>query len=105
MKLKCRLLKMFGMNISLEVGYIDPLAYFDNYDYGLISIGCTISRGVLLLTHDFSISKGLYAIGIERGGRFMGNIVIEENSFIGARYLITWNAYREKLYYWSGCGC
>lgn len=66
-----KLLKRYGMDISVDNCYIDPSAYFDNYDYSIIHIGhnVTISREVLLLTHDFSMNKGLYALNIQRKGR------------------------------------
>lgn len=78
------------MNIAQDRCYIDPSVWFDNYDYSLIEVGenVTISREVLFLTHDFSISKGLYAMGIEHGGRFAKGITVERNCFIGARTVL-----------------
>lgn len=56
----------------------------------MISIGknTTISRDVVVLTHDFSIVKGLQAIGQEATGHFLKPVEIGENCFIGARCLI-----------------
>lgn len=34
-----KLLQDYGMNIAQDAYYIDPSVYFDNYDYGKISIG------------------------------------------------------------------
>ena len=59
-----RLLKNMGMDIAQDEYYIDPSAFFDNYDYSLIHIGnhVTISREVLLLTHDYSLYVGLRTV-------------------------------------------
>lgn len=72
--------------ISCE-GYIDPTVYFDNYDYSQIHLGTgvTLSREVLVLLHDWSISAGLIAKGCQDRGYFLKDIVIEDNCFIGAR--------------------
>jgi len=69
------------------VGYISPTVEFDGNDYGLISIGkaTTISKNVLLLTHDYSIKKGLRLKGDTRNVRFLKSISIGDNCFIGAR--------------------
>ncbi|WP_336776024.1 acyltransferase [Paenibacillus sp. MMO-58] len=74
-------------------GYIDPSAYFDSSDYRLISIGdnVTISKEVMLLTHDYSIYNGLNAIGQnpnDKRYRFLKKISIGSNTFIGARSFI-----------------
>lgn len=74
-------------------GTIHPSAYLDGVDYSLISIGknTTISRDVILLTHDFSIVKGLQAAGYDtndKSYKFLKPISIGENCFIGARALI-----------------
>lgn len=83
------LLKDYGMNIR-NAAYIDPSASFDNYDYSMITLGdnITVSREVLLLTHDFSITKGLIAIHGKGIGRFQKEIIIGKNCFIGARAII-----------------
>ena len=66
MGLYISLLRKLGMNISEYdgTGYIDPTCYIDSSDYRLITIGkhVTISRNVTLLTHDFSIGKGLKSV-------------------------------------------
>lgn len=84
-----KLLQSYGMNIA-SASYIDPSAFFDNYDYSMITIGnnVTISRDVLLLTHDFSITKGLVAMQEKKIGRFQKKIEIGDNCFIGARVII-----------------
>ena len=76
-------MRKIGINIPAdyregESGYIDPSAYFDGSDYRLISIGknTTISRDVVVLTHDFSIVKGLQAIGQEATDHFLKPVKI-----------------------------
>lgn len=73
-----------------KMGYIHQSVYFDGSDYSLISIGknTTISRDVIILTHDFSIVKGLKVIGRVPKGRFLKPVSIGENCFIGARCMI-----------------
>lgn len=85
-------LRKIGINIpedyySGEVGFIDPTAYFDGSDYSLISIGknTTISMQTVFLTHDYSIVKGLKAIGIEKSVKFLRSVSVGENCFIGAK--------------------
>ena len=86
-----RLLKNMGMDIAQDEYYIDPSAFFDNYDYSLIHIGnhVTISREVLLLTHDYSLYVGLRTVDNKYvSGIFLKEITISDNCFIGARVTI-----------------
>ena len=89
-----RLIKL-GLKIPKYngVGYIDPSCYIDSSMFSLISIGAnvTISRNVTLLTHDFSIGKGLESIGEAKDGeryKFLKPITIGDNCFIGANAFI-----------------
>lgn len=87
-KMYRKLLADYGMVIdSKNWGYIDPTAFFDNYDYSKITVGqnVTISRDVLILNHDFSITQGLTAIGIDQVGYFLKEVKIGNNCFIGAK--------------------
>lgn len=86
-KLYKKLLKFYGMKIEQELSYIDSSANFDNYDYSYITIGknMTVSREVLFLCHDFSVSQALQTIGHENGGYFLREIKVGDNCFIGAR--------------------
>lgn len=88
-------LNRIGIDIPLDYresghGFIAASVVFDANDYSLISIGkaTTISEDVLLLTHDYSISKGLKLIDPNLNGRFLRPIRIGENSFIGIRSII-----------------
>lgn len=71
-------------------GFIHPSVVFDGNDFSLISIGknTTISVDVNFLTHDYSISKGLAAIGAGESGRFLKPITVGENCFIGMRSIL-----------------
>ena len=75
-----------------KVKYIEPSAYFDGTDYSLIHIGdnVTISREVMILTHDYSINTALCSIGIKIDRHkgecfFKKSVKIGDNTFIGAR--------------------
>lgn len=53
--------------------------------------GVTISKDVIMLTHDYSIAKGLAykcGSGVENVKKFQKEIIIGENCFIGARSII-----------------
>lgn len=91
-------LKKIGIQFTGNTGkvkYIDPSVYFDGTDYSLISIGdnVTISREVMILTHDFSITTAMASLNIfiNRGEGeiyFKKPIEIGDNTFIGARVSI-----------------
>jgi acetyltransferase-like isoleucine patch superfamily enzyme len=88
-------LKKYGMDIDGFPRYIATTALFDGNDYSIIHIGegSVISSEVQLLTHDYSIARGLQAIGKNnsdpnRDELFLKGIHIGENSFIGARSTI-----------------
>ena len=88
-----------GMRIDRYPKYIDPSVWFDGIDgnrgYTYISIGkdCVLSRDVVILIHDYSISRGLEAIGkldpcVDHEVRFERFVNIGKNCFIGARSVI-----------------
>lgn len=89
-------LRKIGVNIPNDyyennMGYIDPSVHFDGSDYSLISIGknTTISRDVLILTHDFSLAKGFQLIKAPiKNAHFLKPVIIGENCFIGARAVL-----------------
>lgn len=90
-----RYLKDIGVNFTgneKRIKYIDSSAYFDGTDYSLISIGdnVTISREVMFLTHDYSITTAFCTIGKKIARHkgelfFLRGISIGNDSFIGAR--------------------
>lgn len=81
-----------GVNIdpNREPGYISPSVDFDGNDYSIIKIGSgtTLSKNVLLLTHDYSIKKGLQVLGEKTNAHFLKAIEIGDNCLIGARACI-----------------
>jgi len=90
-----RYLRAQGIKISGLPKYISPDVYFDGTDYSKIIIGdnVTISREVMLLTHDYSLTTALASVGelIPRGGGEVFSIKeinIGKNCFIGARVSI-----------------
>lgn len=95
MVLYTKYLRKQGIVILGKPKFISNDVYFDGTDYTKISIGdnVTISREVMLLTHDYSITTALASIG-EKIGRhegelyFLKNITIGNNCFIGARVSI-----------------
>ena len=92
--MKCynRYLKKIGINLVGTPRYIHPSVIFDGKGYSKTYIGnnVVISRGVLLLVHDYSITCGLRAIGdtIEHEAYWLKHISIGENVFIGANSTI-----------------
>ena len=71
----CNYLRKAGVEIWGVPNYISPDAYFDiqpvlNFDMEGISLGdgCVISKEVMLLTHDFSIARGIQAVNGEKWG-------------------------------------
>ncbi|MEA3573931.1 acyltransferase [Peribacillus frigoritolerans] len=85
-------LKKYGMDIEGLPRYIATTAMFDGNDYSIIHLGkgCVVSSEVQLLTHDYSIARGLQAIGKNnsdpfRDELFLKGIHIGANSFVGAR--------------------
>lgn len=93
MKVYVKYLKQAGVKINGVPNYISPDAYFDGHDYSKITLedGCVVSKEVMLLTHDYSIARGIQAI---RGGggwepartpHLLKEVYVGRNSFIGAR--------------------
>lgn len=88
-------LKKCGMKIDGQPRYISPTAVFDGNDYSIIHLGdfCVISSDVQLLTHDYSIARGLQAIGKNNSNPlkdelFLNGISVGANTFIGARSIL-----------------
>lgn len=85
-----------GMQFEGKVKFINPDAYFDGTDYRKIKIGnnVTISREVMFLIHDYSLTNAFCAMRNTTIKRhegevyLLGNISIGENTFIGARVSI-----------------
>ena len=96
MKLYLAYLRSVGVQIDGVPKFINRDVYFDGSDYGLIRLGdnVVISREVMFLTHDYSLTAALGgATGslIRRGAGeiyTLKEIEIGANSFIGARVSI-----------------
>lgn len=92
MKLYNFYLKKIGININGIPRYIHPSVCFDGKGYKLTYIGdnVVISKDVLLLNHDYSITCGLRAIGDEiiKEAYWLKKINIGDNCFIGAKVTI-----------------
>lgn len=88
-------LKMIGIQFTgdeKKIKFIDASVYFDGSDYTLISLGdnVTISKEVMILTHDYSITTALCSIGkkiLRNQGElyFLKKVSIGNDTFIGAR--------------------
>lgn len=92
MKVYVKYLRDVGISISGQPKFISPDVYFDGNNYKKIIIGdnVTISREVMILTHDYSITTALASLGkvIKRHEGelyFSKSITIGDNCFIGAR--------------------
>ena len=89
-----KLMKKLGIKINGDPIYISATVSFDGTDYSLIEIGdkTVISSGVRVLTHDFSVSRMLYATGRlkadEKEISISSPVKIGNNVFIGARSII-----------------
>lgn len=91
-----RFLQKCGMDIADydEHGFIHQSVWFDSSErYSLIKIGkaVTLSRDVILLTHDYSIRNAINAFEKNINNikyKFLKSIVIGNNCFIGARTII-----------------
>lgn len=98
MKKYTEYLKKIGINftgLNKKIKFIEPTAYIDGTDYSMISIGdnVTISREVVMLIHDYSLTTAMCSIGdkIDRNEgevRFSKPIIIGNDCFIGARTTI-----------------
>jgi len=92
MSLYAKYLKKVGVCIEGKPKFISKDVYFDGTDYSLIHIGdnVTISREVMLLTHDYSLTTAVCSLGkyIDRHQGemyFKKEITIGRDCFIGAR--------------------
>lgn len=88
-------LKRCGIKIDGMPNYISSDVYFDGHDYSLITVGdgTVISMEVILLTHDYSIARGIESVkgktwSTENTPYFLKPINIGRNCFIGIRSII-----------------
>jgi acetyltransferase-like isoleucine patch superfamily enzyme len=95
MKRNIKYLRRCGIIIVGTPNYISPDVYFDGHDYSKITLmdGCVLSKEVFLLTHDYSIARGIEALHGKdweksKTPHFLKEIYVGENSFIGARTML-----------------
>lgn len=86
-RVACEFYRRIGMNVSGEPNFVSTAAWFDGTaNYSLITLGegCTISRDVRILTHDWAPYTALRALGY-RGGRVgrVSEVVVGRYAFVG----------------------
>lgn len=85
-------LKKSGVNMAGKPNYISPDVDIDTSRKNMVSIdsGVVISKRVIILAHDFSISKAREAIEgtVKRKIAFREKVIIERDVFIGAGTII-----------------
>jgi acetyltransferase-like isoleucine patch superfamily enzyme len=90
MKAYLRILRRHGLNLTGAPRFISSRAWFDNLSKIHLGEKVVISRDVRFLTHDYSVTTGLIAIGDppEVDVSIHGEIVVEDNVFIGLGAII-----------------
>ena len=93
-----RLMKDMGIDVQGMPKFVHPSVWFDGVDYSLIHISedVVISKDVKLLVHDYSIARGVAALGMNKSDGseelFLRDIHIGKNSFIGANAMILYGS-------------
>lgn len=84
------LLKVMGVKMSGPPRYISTSVRFDDFDKISLGYRTVISEKVILLTHDYSVTTGLIALGKtpETDIAIIKDIVIGDNVFIGMGAII-----------------
>jgi carbonic anhydrase/acetyltransferase-like protein (isoleucine patch superfamily) len=78
-------LRKFGINFSGQPRYISTSSWFDDFELVTIGERVVISRNVVFLTHDYSITTALIANGMPPRNDIVTRraIVIGNNVFVG----------------------
>lgn len=93
-----QLLKDMGIDMLGVPKFVHPSVWFDGVDYSKIHISedVVISKDVKLLVHDYSIARGVAALGMNKtdGSEelFLRDIYIGKNSFIGTNAIILYGS-------------
>lgn len=84
------ILKLVGVNLRGRPRYISTSVRFDDFEQITLSERVVISEKVILLTHDYSVTTGLIALGKspKTDIAFIKPIFIDMNVFIGMGSLI-----------------
>jgi len=85
-----RMLKMVGVKLDGMPRYVSTAVRFDDFDKITLSERVVISEKVILLTHDYSVTTGLIALGRnpKTDVAFIREIKIGRNVFIGMGAII-----------------
>ena len=85
-----KILQRMGVNLNGMPRYISTSVRFDDFNKITLSERVVISEKVIMLTHDYSLTTGLIALGKTPKSdlAFIREIVIKENVFIGMGALI-----------------
>lgn len=81
------ILKMGGVIFKGSPRYISSDVYIDSFSHLTIGEDCVISKHVIFLTHDYSVTTALVADGRkpETDIKILGNIMLGDNVFVGLR--------------------
>lgn len=84
-KLSYRFLKSCGLHFSGVPNYISSDVYLDECKLITIGVDCVVSKRVVFLTHDYSLTTGLKAIGKtpEVDKMIVDTITLGNNVFVG----------------------
>lgn len=92
MNLYTSYLKFLGISVSGCPLYICADLKLDGTNHQSINFGnnIVISSGVQILTHDYSVNKGLISLGIENDYEIfrLSQVTIDDNAFIGMNALL-----------------
>lgn len=91
MAIYARLLSRLGVRFVGVPRYISSLAIFDDFNKVSFGDGIVVSKNVVFLTHDYSVTTGLKAINQAPATdvAFIRPIVIGDNVFLGMGVFLT----------------
>ncbi|MFK3975016.1 acyltransferase [Shewanella vesiculosa] len=83
-------LRLVGLNLDGKPRYISLKVRFDDFNRIYLSDRVVISENVVFLTHDYSLTTALLAIGrvLETDVAFLKDIKVGSNTFIGLGAII-----------------
>ncbi len=85
-------LKGIGINLLGNARFVHPSVDFDGTAYNKITIGADVivSKNVIFLVHDYTMTTGLQALGetLKTDAYFLREIKVGKNCFIGANVVL-----------------
>lgn len=80
-----KFLRFCGVKFTGTPNYISSDVYVDACELITLGQDCVISKKVVLLTHDYSLTTGMKAIGklFDKDKQIIGEIKVGDNVFIG----------------------